>query len=74
MANYETAFFDAALSDNNTFEQWSEAGGEDSAIRANKAWKKVLADFEAPALDPAIDEALLDFIARRKRSMPDAWY
>lgn len=74
MANYETAFFDAALSDNNTFEQWSEAGGEDSASRANKAWKQSLAEYEAPDLDPAIDEALQDFIARRKRSMPDAWY
>jgi len=74
MANYETAFFDAALSDNNTFEQWSEAGSEDSATRANKAWKKMLAEYEAPPLDPAVDEALLDFIARKKRSMPDAWY
>lgn len=74
MANYETAFFDAGLSDNNTYEQWSEAGGEDSAARANRAWKTVLAEYEAPPLDPAVDEALLDFIARRKRSMPDAWY
>ncbi|MEQ8586135.1 MAG: trimethylamine methyltransferase family protein [Thalassobaculaceae bacterium] len=74
MANYETAFFDAALSDNNTFEQWSESGGEDSATRANRAWKRSLEDYEAPPLDPATDEALLDFVARRKRSMPDAWY
>ncbi len=74
MANYETAFFDAKLSDNNTYEQWSESGEVDSAQRANTAWKKMLAEYEAPALDDAIDEALRDFVDRRKREMPDAWY
>ena len=74
MANYETAFWDSELSDNNTFEQWSEAGGEDSMIRANKRWKRILAEVEDPPIDPAVDEALLDFVARRKGSMPDAWY
>jgi trimethylamine--corrinoid protein Co-methyltransferase len=32
----------------------------------------MLAEYEAPAIDPAIDEALRDFIARKKTSMPDA--
>ena len=41
---------------------------------ANARWKKVLAEYEPPPLDEAIDEALQDFIARRKASMDDAWY
>ena len=28
----------------------------------------------ARAIDPGIDDALTEFIARRKRPMPDAWY
>ncbi|MEK9924413.1 MAG: trimethylamine methyltransferase family protein, partial [Alphaproteobacteria bacterium] len=28
--------------------------------------------YEAPALDPAIDEALQAFIAKRKEELPDA--
>ena len=32
----------------------------------------MLAEYEAPPLDLAIDEALRDFIARRKASMPDS--
>jgi trimethylamine--corrinoid protein Co-methyltransferase len=32
----------------------------------------MLAEYEAPPLDPAIDEALLEFIVRRKASMPDS--
>ncbi|MEA2782502.1 MAG: trimethylamine---corrinoid protein Co-methyltransferase [Rhodospirillaceae bacterium] len=34
--------------------------------RANRIWKQMLADYEPPPLDPARDEAVKDFIARRK--------
>jgi trimethylamine--corrinoid protein Co-methyltransferase len=34
----------------------------------------VLANYEAPPIDDAIDAALLEFIDRRKASMPDMWY
>jgi trimethylamine--corrinoid protein Co-methyltransferase len=42
------------------------------SIRANKLWKKQLAEYVEPPLDQAIDEALLDYIARRKASFPDS--
>ena len=75
MRNYQTAFWDSALSDNEPFEKWSEEGGStDMATRANRRWKKTLAEYEAPPLDVAIDEALTDYMARRKNSMADAWY
>jgi trimethylamine---corrinoid protein Co-methyltransferase len=32
----------------------------------------VLLQYEAPPLDPAVDEALLDFIAHKKAGLPDA--
>jgi trimethylamine--corrinoid protein Co-methyltransferase len=73
-ANYETAFWDSEMADNEPFERWEEAGSIDAATRANRRWKKVLSEYEAPPLDPGIDEALQDFIARRKQSMEDAWY
>ena len=72
-ANFETAFYRSAIADNNSFEQWQAEGGLDAYRRANGLWKKILADYEAPALDPAIDEALRDFMQRRKDSMPDAF-
>jgi trimethylamine--corrinoid protein Co-methyltransferase len=74
MANYETAFWDSEIADNEPFEKWEAAGSRDAAVRANRRWKKALAEYEAPPLDPSIDEALQDFIARRKASMDDAWY
>jgi trimethylamine--corrinoid protein Co-methyltransferase len=73
-ANFETAFYRSSLADNNSVEQWEAEGGLDAAQRANKAWKKVLAEYEAPAIDQGIDEALRDFIERKKASLPDAAY
>ncbi len=70
--NFESAFYRSPLADNNSYEQWEAEGGKDMAQRANAQWKKMLAEYEAPPLDPAIDEALLDYINRRKGSFPDS--
>ncbi|MDO8884820.1 trimethylamine methyltransferase family protein [Pseudotabrizicola sp.] len=74
MANYQTAFWDSGLADNEPFEKWEAAGGLDAATRANRAWKKRLAEYEQPALDTDIRDGLHDFIAKAKESAPDAWY
>ena len=71
-ANFETAFYLSEIADNNSFEQWEAEGSLDAAQRANKLWKKQLAEYEAPALDPAVDEALQDYIQRRKAAFPDS--
>ena len=72
-ANFETAFYRSTIADNNSFEQWEAEGSLDAAKRANGIWKAMLAEYEPPAIDPGVDEALLDFIARRKESTPDAF-
>ena len=74
MAHYETAFWDSDLSDNEPFEKWEAEGSADAAVRANRLWKKRLAEYEAPAMDVAKREKLEDFVARRKAGMADAWY
>jgi trimethylamine--corrinoid protein Co-methyltransferase len=72
LANFESAFYRSELTDNNSYEQWQEDGSLDAAQRANVVWKRMLAEYEAPPLDEGIDEALQDFVARRKASMPDS--
>ena len=74
LANYKGAFWETTQSDNEPFEKWEAAGAAASPERANRAWKKALADYEAPPLDAAIDEELQAFIAERKAAMADAWY
>ena len=74
MKNYETAFWDSATADNNSFEQWRDAGSKDVMRRANEKWRAMLQAYEAPPLDPGIDEALQAFMAGKKESRPDMWY
>ena len=71
-ANFETAFYRSSLADNNSFEQWEAEGAPDMAKRANGLWKRQLAEYEPPPLDPSVDEALLDYMARRKASFADS--
>jgi trimethylamine--corrinoid protein Co-methyltransferase len=71
-ANFETAFYRSPLADNNSYEQWEAEGGTDMAKRANVLWKKQLAEYVAPPIDPAIDEALRDYMLRKKASFPDS--
>jgi trimethylamine--corrinoid protein Co-methyltransferase len=66
MRHFRTAFYRAQLFDYNSAEQWQIDGAKDGATRANEYYKQLLNDYEAPPLDPALEEALLDFIARRK--------
>ena len=40
MRNYETAYYDAVLSDSESFEQWTERGGKDTAQRAFERWNR----------------------------------
>jgi len=72
--NFESAFYRSTIADNNSFEQWESEGSLDAAQRANKRWKKLLEEYQAPAIDPATDEALLAYIEQRKSSFADANY
>ncbi|MGB9140826.1 MAG: trimethylamine methyltransferase family protein, partial [Aestuariivirga sp.] len=70
-ANFETAFWRSQITDNNSYEQWRDDGEKDASVRANALWKKMLADYEAPALDAGLDEQLNAFMAKRKETLPD---
>jgi len=74
LANYKTAFYDAHLSNSESFEQWTEEGAEDAVVRANKKWHQMLNHYVMPELDPGIDDALKAYIEKTKESRADAWY
>ena len=65
MERYQTAFYEPLVSDWSNFGQWTENGSLTATQRANGIWKKILQDFEAPALDVARSEELQAFIERR---------
>jgi trimethylamine--corrinoid protein Co-methyltransferase len=72
LANFETAFYRSNIADNNSFEQWELDGSLDANIRANAVWKRMLNEYEEPAVDEAKDEELREWIDRKKASFPDS--
>ena len=74
LRHYETAFYDSPTGDSSSFEQWRDAGEHRTEDRAARLVEASLRDYQPPPIDDAVDEALRDFIARRKSEMPDMWY
>jgi trimethylamine--corrinoid protein Co-methyltransferase len=72
-ANFQTAFYRSSIADNNSYEQWLAEGEKRADERANQLARNWLESYEAPFLDPGVDDGLKDFIARKKESMPDAF-
>ncbi len=71
-ANFESAFYRSPIADNNSYEQWEADGAQDLNQRANSSWKKQLAEYMPPPIDPAVDEALLAFMKKKKDAVPDS--
>lgn len=72
-ANFKDAFWRTQVLDYKPFEQWADEGERDSAQLAEARVGRMMREYVAPYLDPAIDEALKDYIAKRKQSEPDAF-
>ena len=68
--NFQRAFFMPKLFDNNSYEQWLAEGSHDVTARALQTAKSLLQSYEQPPIDPGVDEALKDYIARREREIP----
>lgn len=72
-ANFKDAFWKTDLFDYKPFETWDEEGARDTAALASVRVKKMLGDYQAPAIDPGINEALADYVAKKKAAVPDAF-
>ncbi len=74
MQHFAQANYLPGIAEAGPYETWVEYGRRTAEERANNRWKQMLADYKAPPIDPSVDEALKDFVARRKATMPDEWY
>ena len=70
LENFQRAFFMPELFDNNSIEQWQADGSLDTTDRALQYANKLLSEYQAPDLDPAMDEALLAYISKREQDIP----
>ena len=71
-ANFKDAFWRSDLLDYKPFETWYEEGARDTMTLASARVEYLLANYQQPALDPAVAEALSEYVARKKAAVPDA--
>lgn len=69
MRHFRDAFYRAELFDYRSAEDWESAGAPDSYARANSKVKELLDQYDAPALDAAVEEELEDYMGRRKAAL-----
>jgi len=66
---FKTEFFFPALADTEAYEAWEKKGARDAYTRASERYRKLLASYQQPPLDAAIDEELQAFMARRRKEI-----
>ena len=66
MQRYRDAFYAPLVSDWRNYGAWSDDGAKTATERASTLWRATLESFEPPPLDPAVREALSEFVERRR--------
>ena len=71
--NFKTAFWKSNLLDYKPFETWEDEGARDTQMLATDKVAQLLAQYQQPALDPGISEALEAYVAQKKAAVPDSF-
>ncbi|MGB1751631.1 MAG: trimethylamine methyltransferase family protein [Paracoccaceae bacterium] len=71
--NFKSAFWRTEILDYKPFETWQEEGARDTVTLAAERVEKMINTYQKPAMDPAVEEALTDYVARKKVSVPDSF-
>ncbi|MDV7141667.1 trimethylamine methyltransferase family protein [Tropicimonas sp. TH_r6] len=71
--HFKDAFWRSDVLDYKPYETWEEEGARDSATLAQARVEKLLAEYRAPEMDPAVREALDAFVAERKAAEADSF-
>jgi trimethylamine--corrinoid protein Co-methyltransferase len=72
LARYRDAFYLPVVGDRQNYYNWQDNGALDAAQRAHKIAHQLLETYEEPLLDPALSEALDDYVERRKNQETEA--
>jgi len=69
LKHFQDAFSSPEILDYEAWEHWQANGSRDMQTRAVDKASALLAEYQAPALDPAIKDALDAFVAKRQEEI-----
>ena len=72
-ANFKEAFWRSELLDYKPYETWEEEGARDTQTLAAERVRKLLGDYQKPSIDPGVEAALNEYVAKRKADEPDSF-
>ncbi|MEP3636265.1 MAG: trimethylamine methyltransferase family protein [Paracoccaceae bacterium] len=72
--NFKSAFWKSDVLDYKPFETWADEGSQDTMALATNRVAKLLGEYQQPAMDPAVLEALDSFVAQKKLAEPDTFF
>ncbi len=73
MSRYKDAFYKPLVADWSNFETWEETGSKTADQRANTIFKELLASYQKPAIDPAVEESLTAYVEKRRSEIKVQW-
>jgi trimethylamine--corrinoid protein Co-methyltransferase len=69
MRHFRDAFYRPLIADVQNYVRWEQKGAETADVRASRVWKKWLNEYEKPAMDQGVEQALREYVTRRKREI-----
>ena len=69
--HYGSAFYRPMTAESGTWDQWVEEGRRDVEARAADVAASLIDSYEPPPLDRSVADGLDEFVARRRRELPD---
>jgi trimethylamine--corrinoid protein Co-methyltransferase len=71
LERFRDCFWRPTVASTENNDRWTKNGSMEHAARATVRWKELLESYEAPPLDDAIEEELVDFVERRAVELGD---
>jgi trimethylamine--corrinoid protein Co-methyltransferase len=71
LERFRDCFWRPTIASTENNDRWTKNGSMEHAARATVRWKELLESYEAPPLDDAIEEELVEFVERRAVELGD---
>jgi trimethylamine--corrinoid protein Co-methyltransferase len=69
LLRFETAFYGPIISDWRNYQTWELDGAKTATQRAHETYMRLIAEYEPPPMEKAVEEALQAHMARRKEEL-----